>query len=89
MEHQQCLQRRLNRWENGGGGGGGGGGDVLIKEARTIQSKLTTGMKSKSTEYLAKTFEKHMLKGKINSALQLLEEAESDGILPLTTKILE
>ena len=81
-KHQLCLQRRLNSWEKGEF-------DVLMKEARTIQSKLTTGSKSKPTEYLAKTFAKHMLKGKINSALRLLEEAESGGILPLTTKTLE
>ena len=49
---------------------------MLIKEARTIQSKLTAGLKSKSTECLAKTFAKHMLKGKIYSALRLLEEAD-------------
>ena len=38
--------------------------DVLIKEARTIQSELPTGLKSKSTEYMAKPFAKHMLNGR-------------------------
>ena len=81
-EHTLCLKRRLSQWENGDF-------EALISEARTIQSKLNGPSIHKSSDQLAKLFVKHMLNGKINAAIRLLDNAESGGVLPLTKSTLD
>ena len=82
-EHSQCLERRLGQWEKGEF-------DQLLHEMRTIQSKLPTGQRKISEDLLAKRFAKLMFEGKVNSALRLLDTAESIGnVLPLSPDTIE
>ena len=79
-EHSECLKRRLENWR-------AGQFDVIISECRAIQ-KNKSNSEPTSMDYIAKTFAKHVLKGNIRAALQLLDRAESSGVLPLTQKVL-
>ena len=82
-EHSQCLERRLGQWEKGEF-------DQLLHEMRTIQSKLPTDQRKINEDLLAKRFAKLMFEGKVNSALRLLDTAESRGnVLPLSPDTIE
>ena len=75
-EHSQCFSRRLTQWELGKF-------DELLQEASVIQAKLTTNLKGLNEERLAKTFAKFVLEGKINAAMELLDQQSIRGVLPL------
>ena len=62
--------------------------DVLMSECRTIQKNLKNFTRASNPDYIAKTFAKHILNGKINAALRLLDNAESTGVLPLNQSVL-
>ena len=81
-EHSDCLKRRLANWENGQF-------DVLMSECRALQKNLKNTSRSPNSDYVAKTFAKHILKGNVNAALRLLDKSESSGVLPLTQKVLD
>ena len=68
-------------WENGQF-------DIIMSECRAIQKNLKTAKRLHSSEYIAKTFAKHILQGRVNSALRRLEKSESSGVLPLTSNML-
>ena len=72
-EHSECLKRRLDSWQNGQF-------DVLMSECRTIQKNLKNFTRPSNPDYIARTFAKHILNGKINAALRLLDNAESTGV---------
>ena len=80
-QHSECLKRRFTQWQNGDF-------DSLVREARTIQSKLPKSKVTSSPDYLAKTFSKLMLQGKVHAALMLLEKEFSNGILNLTDEVI-
>ena len=65
-ENSECLARRLSLWEMGEF-------DVIVREGRTIQSKLQQHFNNRPADYLSKTFAKHMMQGKVNAALRLLD----------------
>ena len=80
-QHSECLKRRISLWKDGDF-------DALVREARTIQSKLKSSNSSRSPEHLAKTFSKLMLQGKTHAALKLLEKGASNGILGLSDDVI-
>ena len=69
-EHSECLKRRLESLQNGPF-------EVLMSECRTIQKNLKNYTRASNPDYIARTFAKHILNGKINAALRLLDYAES------------
>ena len=79
-DHTDCLKRRLVLWENGQF-------DTLMSECRAIQTSIKSNRTS-STDYLAKTFPRHIFHGRISAAMKLLENHESSGILPLSQNVL-
>ena len=79
-ENSLCLQRRLVCWENGQF-------DVLMSECRAIQKCLKNVARRKSSDSIAKTFAKHMLRGNIKAAIRLLDQSEPGGVLPLTCEV--
>ena len=81
-EHSISLARRLNLWNEGDF-------DALVREARAIQSTLSTNKKFKTPEQLSRTFSKLMLQCKVNAALRVLDEESSGGILPLTNTVFQ
>ena len=80
-DHTDCLKRRLVSWENGQF-------DVIMSECRAIQKNIKATASSSTPEYLAKTFAKHVLNGRIGAAMKLLEKSESSGVLPLSQNVL-
>ena len=62
--------------------------DQLIREARAIQTRMIQNRKETSMEQLSKTFVKHMLRGKINAALRLLENSPNGGVLELNDDVI-
>ena len=50
---------------------------ALVKEGQAIQSKLSSGLRKKHRERLAKTFSKFMKQGKVKAAMRLLSESEA------------
>ena len=80
-ENADTLKRRFLLWQNGDF-------DSLVREVRYIQSNLNFKNSSASFEEKAKRFNDLMTSGKVKSALRLLSEVESAGILPLTDETL-
>ena len=80
-EHSECLKRRLESWQNGQF-------EVLMSECRTTQKNLKNYTRASNPDYFARKFAKHILNGKINAALRLLDNAESTGVLPLNKSVL-
>ena len=79
-DHQRVLGQRLAMWEEGQL-------DELVKDCRLIQRRLTSSPRTKEDN--AKLFVRFMIHGKVNSALRLLEETNSNGILPMNKENLE
>ena len=80
--HSDYLARRLDSWERGDF-------DALMNEGRTIQKKFVERLQQHQNEnQLAKSFANLMLKGKVTSAIKLLEKAESTGVLPLNKDVI-
>lgn len=74
QDHIKCLKDRLNKWEMGHF-------DHIIKECRFIQKKLQS--KARTEQSIEKLFARFMLQGKVNSAIRLLGESGSKGVLPM------
>ena len=81
-QHSECLKRRFSLWKDGDF-------DSLVREARTIQSKLPKSRMLSSPDHLSKTFSKLMLQGKVHAALMLLEKGASNGILDLSNEVFQ
>ena len=80
-EHTEILNRRLTLWNDGDF-------DQLIREARAIQTRMIQNSKEIFLDQLSKTFAKHMMTGKINAALRLLENSPSGGVLQLNDDVI-
>ena len=59
----------------------------LLNETRTIQKWLPQLQKPQATYGKAKIFAKFVLEGKINSAIRLLDDDTSSGVLPLSAEV--
>ena len=79
-DHIQCMKERLHKWELGQF-------DSLFRETKFIQQKLKNS--NRTDESIEKLFVRFMLLGKINSAIRLLENSGSKGVLPMTNNNLE
>ena len=77
----QYLEERFINWENGNF-------DSSIRDGRTIQVKFLERMKLQGPEQLSKSFANIMLKGKVTSAVRLLDKAEITGVVPLSNEII-
>ena len=61
----------------------------LLNETRTIQKRLLQRQKPQSTEEEAKIFAKLVLEGKVNSAIRLLDDDTSSGVLLLSADVIK
>ncbi|XP_057301658.1 uncharacterized protein LOC130636080 [Hydractinia symbiolongicarpus] len=80
-DHTKALERRLTLWENG----------ELLKlfdEAVAIQERLQPPNPKSDISSISKKFRLFMQKGNINSALRLLTDNMTQGILPLNDETL-
>ena len=68
-EHITCLERRLRLWKEGNI-------PELLREGTIIQQRLKSFPQRKNKDFLARTFSKLMMTGKIKAALRLLSKAE-------------
>ena len=85
QSHSKRLEHRLDLWRQGDI-------DDLLHEARTIQEQLsdrasTTRQKTKPNEDRARQFASMVHDGKVKSALRLLSEDSSGGVLHLEDRI--
>ena len=80
--HTESMKRRLKLWKEGDF-------DGLVREVRFIQSKLIYQNSPTSIELMAKKFNNFMLSGKVNTALRLLSDTDSAGILPTTKQTID
>ena len=79
-ENKDNLRRRMDLWENGCF-------TELIKEGKVIQQRLEKSSKQKSDwteEDTLKAFRNHMINGRINPALRLLDKTSGKGVLRMT-----
>ncbi len=63
--------------------------DALVRECRTIQSKLPSYRNKLSSDDLAKKFSNLIFEGKINAAMRLLDKNNINGLLNLCDKVLD
>ena len=75
-DHTGALLRRHALWKSCDF-------EKLIRESREIQARLKSSMIKKSDYNLTMELTKHMLQGNIRSAIRLLENSTSKGILHL------
>ena len=77
-ENSQHLNRRLILWS---------AGDIsaLLEEGEALQKRLTQCRKSSTCGDVARIFSKLMLEGKVKSAIRLLCDQKSSGILPINS----
>ena len=68
-EHIQCLERRMSLWIAGDIG-------ALVLEGRVIQGRLRQHHTAADNDGVAKAFSKLMKRGKVKSALRLLEKIQ-------------
>ena len=61
----------------------------LLIESRTIQANLIHLNKTRTPEYLAKTFDKHMLRGNVNTAIRLLDNNSAGGVIKLSDETIK
>lgn len=80
-DHVEKLKRRLQLWREGF--------DMLVRDVRFIRSKFTYKATTVSLKHIAKTFNNFMITGKVNTALRLLLEIVSPGILPINNDLLK
>ena len=81
-DHVSCLERRLQTWSDGLVSN-------LLSEGRTIQAYLRRGKKHRSQEDIMRTFTNLMLVGRVASAMRVLDENSSGGVLDLDAKVTE
>ena len=82
-DHVLTLERRMKLWHKG---------DIrsLLDECETIQSRLPKIENNKrDINFISKKFKEHMEKGNVNSAMNLLTNNMSGGILPLNDETLK
>ena len=79
-DHAAALERRLKFWNEGNL-------DELYHEANTIQQNLKFVLTKETVANLSKRFGKLMENGNINSALKLVTNNMTGGILPLNDEI--
>ena len=70
------LARRLVLWKDGDF-------DKLLNEARALQDRLNQHRNQMSIESISQTFAKHMMKGNIQAALRLLDDAPRAGVIDI------
>ena len=63
--------------------------DALVRECRTIQSKLPSYSNNFPSGDLSKKFANLVLEGKINAAMRLLDTNYSSGLLSLSDKVID
>ena len=63
--------------------------DVLMSECRILQKNLKTNKRSTNPDNVAKTFAMHVLNGKINAALRLLDTCNTSGVLNLNQNVID
>ena len=73
-DHVEKLRKRLDLWKSGSF-------DELVREARFIQSNVRQNRGADNIEQVAKKFNGFIINGKINAALKLLSDAQTNGIL--------
>ena len=77
-QHTEYLKKRQSHWTEGNF-------DEFMREGRAIQHKLKQQpRRDETSDHIAKTFAKMMMRGKVNAALRLLNKAESLGVAELT-----
>ena len=79
-EHQELLPKRLAQWKDWEI-------NKLLCEGRIIQSRIGK-LRSTDPPDKFKLFTKLLLEGQTNSALRLLSESTSGGVLPLTNEVM-
>ena len=80
-EHSAAIERRLALWKQGDL-------DLLLKEVRFIQGKFVNSKKAKTVEDVSKVFSKLVLQGKLSTAMKLLDNENSSGLLDLSPDVL-
>ena len=73
-EHNKCLQRRLDEWK-------AGNFDVIVREVRSIQSKLKQQSYPNSIDDRLNLFNNLMLNGNVNAVLKLLSNNNKTTII--------
>ena len=81
-DHTDALNRRLELWHKG---------DLtrLLEEAETLQQRLPNVTKKKDLAAISKQFKDKMQKGDLNSAIKVLTNNMSGGVLPLNDETLK
>lgn len=79
-KQKDCLVRRMKLWEDG---------DIseLLREGRTIQSRLPKHRSHQDENQLSRSFAKLMFQGKTHAALQLLSDKGKGNVLRLDEMI--
>ena len=82
-ENADHLKRRLEWWD-------AGDFEKIMDEARTVQQRMKQHFKSKieSQQSISKKFANFMMKGQVQAAIRLLDEAETKGIADLNGDVL-
>ena len=79
-DHTKALETRLQHWIHGNF-------DVILRECRTIQKKLTTS-KKRSQEDVSRVFSKLILEGKISPALKFLDDNTENLVMKPTEEVI-
>lgn len=80
-EHSECLNRRLTKWFSGDF-------NDIILECRAIQHRFLQSKKL-NEESIAKRFSNLMFQGKVNSALNVLSNESSSGVLQMNDEVIK
>ena len=75
-DHVEALTRRMTQWKNGEF-------NQLLREGKALQNRLPKTDRKKNINALSRKFREHMSKGNVNSAIKLLSNNMSGGVLPL------
>ena len=81
-DHVKALERRLKMWQSGDF-------TKLLSEAEAIQSRMININTKRSIAMTSLKFKDLMQKGNVNSAIKLLTNNMSGGVLPLNQETLE
>ena len=79
-EAKNTIQRRLDKWADGDI-------DGLLEEGNMIQSRLPKGQIHTSPDHAARIFARLILQGKVHSALRLLNETGSGGVVQASPEV--
>ena len=81
-ENKNHLTRRLELWENKEF-------EKLVEEGKSIQQRLTENNGEKKERDWIRQFRDHMMMGRINAALRLLDKSGNKGILPISEETIK